>query len=109
MVIQYIDGMPVRLAAPFDLSCLAAYGRVFRVFDDQDSGNLCFGMDDGTAQRFLKIAGAQTVRSVATPEEAIARMKHTVPVYTALAHPYPLQFAGSQGYSRRLPHGIRLV
>lgn len=90
-----VDGHPVRLAGAFDLSFLAAYGRVFRVYDDQDSGNLCFGVqaDDG-ARRFVKVAGAPTVRGSVTPAEAIRRMLETLPVYAALAHPVLMGIAG---------------
>ena len=46
-VIQYLDGVSFRLAAPFDFAFLHDFGRVFQVYDDQDSGNICFGIDDG--------------------------------------------------------------
>lgn len=83
-----LDGHAFRLRAAFDFSFLAAYGRVFRVFDQQDSGNLCFGVEGPAGRRFLKLAGAQTERGeCVAPEEAIGRLKATIPVYEALRHP----------------------
>ena len=83
-----LDGHVFHLRAAFDFSFLATYGRVFRVFDQQDSGNLCFGVDGPAGSRFLKLAGAQTERGGhVAPEEAVARLKATLPVYEALRHP----------------------
>jgi len=42
--IQWIDGIPYKLKKPFDFLFLGKYGKVFKVFDDQDSGNICFGI-----------------------------------------------------------------
>jgi len=85
--IQWTDGVPYKLKEPFDFSFLSKYGKVFKVFDDQDSGNICFGMVDGDEKRFVKFAGAPTARSNVTKEEAISRMKSTVQIYRDLANP----------------------
>jgi serine/threonine-protein kinase len=85
--IQWADGVPFKLKGPFVFSFLGKYGRVFKVFDDQDSGSICFGIADGDLRKFVKFAGAPTVRSNVSAEEAIARMKTTVPIYQDLAHP----------------------
>jgi serine/threonine-protein kinase len=45
VVIQYLNGLEVKLKEPFDLSFINKYGTVFRVFDKQSSGNLCFGVE----------------------------------------------------------------
>jgi len=87
LYVQWIDGMPCRLKEPFDFSFLSKYGRVFKVFDDQDSGNICFGADDGKSKRFVKFAGAPAARISMTREEAIQMMKKAVKIYTDLAHP----------------------
>jgi serine/threonine-protein kinase len=68
------------------------YGKVFKVFDDQDSGNICFGMTDGTDKYFVKFAGAPTVRANVSAEEAVERMKNTVQIYRDLAHPVLTRF-----------------
>lgn len=85
--IQYINQIPYRLKAPFDFSFLEQYGDVFKVYDDQDSGNICFGVKDGEHKYFVKFAGAPTARYSGKPEDAIARLKSTVPIYQDLSHP----------------------
>lgn len=85
--IQHIDGVPYKLKTPFDLSFLSKYGRVFKVFDDQDSGNICFGVQNGDMRHFVKFAGAPTSRAGIGAEEAIENLKGTVPAYKDLAHP----------------------
>ena len=90
--VQYIDGVPLKLKAPFDLSFLGRYGRVFKVFDDQDSGNLCFGVQKGDARYFVKFAGGPAEQYRGTPEDAVARLKTTIPVYRDLAHPTLIHF-----------------
>jgi len=85
--VQWIDGVPVKLKAPYELSFLGKYGRVFKVFDDQDSGNLCFGMEDGSKKWFVKFAGAPTVRANVGAQEAIAALKRSVRIYLDLKHP----------------------
>lgn len=97
--IQYIDGVPLKLKAPFDLSFLSRYGTVFKVFDDQDSGNLCFGVQKGDERLFIKFAGAPTEQYDGTPEEAVERLKATVPVYRDLAHPNLIRLRGAEAIS----------
>ena len=84
---QWTDGVPYKLKAPFDFSFLGKYGKVFKVYDDQDSGNICFGVADGENKYFVKFAGAPTERSRVSAEEAVGRIKSTVPIYRDLAHP----------------------
>ena len=45
--------------SPFDFSFISKYGTIFKVFDDRNSGNICFGVktDDGKCY-FIKFAGA---------------------------------------------------
>jgi serine/threonine-protein kinase len=95
--IQYIDGVPFKLKSPFDFSLLAKYGKVFKVFDDQDSGNICFGVqaDDGR-RYFVKFAGAPTEQYTGTIESAIERLKAAVPVYEDLAHPTLIHFVTAE-------------
>lgn len=84
--LQYIDGLPYKLRSPFDFGFLRKYGKVFKVFDDQDSGNICFGTEKDGRRCFVKFAGAPTDRGIGTPEEAVERLKATVPVYSGLRH-----------------------
>jgi len=84
--IQYIDGIPFKLKAPYDFSFIKKYGKVFKVFDDQDSGNICFGVENSQGKYFVKFAGAPTERACRLKEEAINTLMATVPVYEDLAH-----------------------
>lgn len=86
--IQYVDGIPYRLKSPYDFSFLKEYGEVFKVYDDQDSGNICFGVKIKDQKVFIKFAGAPTARYTGQPEEAVARLKAAVPIYQDLAHPH---------------------
>jgi serine/threonine-protein kinase len=86
---QYIDGLQVNLRTPFDLGFINKYGKVFKVFDKQSSGNLCFGVEKSGKRYFLKFAGADTINysDELTVEDAILRLKFTVPKYQDLRHP----------------------
>jgi len=83
-----IDNVPFRLKSPFDFLFLKKYGQIFKVLDDQDSGNICFGVVDDSGQKyFVKFAGAPTVRANLNAEEAIAVLKQNVTLYHDLTHP----------------------
>jgi len=89
MVIQYLNGEEIKLQKPFDLSFIHKYGRVFRVFDKQSSGNLCFGVERAGKRYFIKFAGAETInKSEGTDtEDTISILKHSVQKYKDLKHP----------------------
>lgn len=87
MIVTELDGLPVRLRAPHDLSFTAAWGRVFAVLDQQDSGNLCLGVEGATGRVFVKYAGAPTVRYDGGVETAVANLRRSAEVYRTLAHP----------------------
>jgi serine/threonine protein kinase len=59
---------------------------------DQDSGNICFGVEKGDKRYFIKFAGAPTEQYSGKPDEGIARLKSTVSIYKNLAHPNLLRF-----------------
>lgn len=42
---QEMDGIQFEMKEAFDFGFLRRYGTVFQVFDDQDSGNIYFGME----------------------------------------------------------------
>ena len=85
--LEHIDGVAVRLRAPHDLSFLGRWGTVFRVFDEQDSGNLCFGAERDGTRLFVKHAGAPTTRYEGRIADAVHRNRRAVEVYRALRHP----------------------
>lgn len=86
-ITQYIDGIPCKLKEPFDFSFLKEYGKVFRIFDEQESGNICFGVSNGENKYFIKFAGARTVKYSLPVLDAVARLKASVPKYKDMAHP----------------------
>lgn len=86
LFVQEVDGLSVRLREPFSLGFLRKLGTVFRVFDDQDSGNLCFGTEKEGARYFVKLAGAPTARGSTSPGQAVKRLQAAVPVYRDLRH-----------------------
>jgi ribosomal protein S18 acetylase RimI-like enzyme len=87
-----IDGLPFFMGKPFDFSFLKKYGTVFKVFDEQDSGNICFGIEKDGKRYFVKFAGAPTVCYKGSAIDAINRLKPIAPTYTELAHPTLIKF-----------------
>lgn len=94
--LQYIDGIPFKLKSTFDFSFMSKYGKVFKVYDDQDSGNICFGTEKDGLRYFVKFAGAPTDRYQGTPADAIKRLKTTLPVYSNLAHSNLIEFVEAE-------------
>ncbi|GIP36483.1 serine/threonine-protein kinase [Paenibacillus sp. J2TS4] len=87
MITKLIDGVSFELKEDFDFYFLSEYGKVFTVFDKQDSGYLCFGVQNENQKLFLKMAGAATLESNVSIDEAISRLQTTVSVYEDLRHP----------------------
>ncbi|HDR7795581.1 TPA: serine/threonine protein kinase [Bacillus luti] len=65
---------------------LMKLGTVFAVFDQQDSGNLCFGVEKDGHKKFIKYAGAQTIAYNGMTAIAIERLKESAPLYKELKH-----------------------
>lgn len=86
MIVKKIDGISFKLKEEFDFSFLSKYGRVFCVFDEQDSGNICFGVQKNDKKFFIKVAGALTAEYDGKPEDAIERLKSAIPIYEDLKH-----------------------
>lgn len=84
--LQSIDGIPYKLKSAFDFSFLHKYGRVFQIYDDQDSGNICFGTEKDGQRYFVKFAGAPTELYTGEPKDAIDRLKAALSVYRDLQH-----------------------
>lgn len=87
MTTQTIDGITFKMQEEYDFGFLSGYGRVFKVFDEQDSGNICFGAEGENGKLFIKFAGAKTAEYDGRPEDAVQRLKAAVHFYKALAHP----------------------
>ncbi len=84
--LQHIDGIPFKLKSAFDFSFMKEYGTVFKVYDDQDSGNICFGTEKDGQRYFVKFAGAPTEQYGGDPADAISGLKAILPIYSDLKH-----------------------
>lgn len=87
MIHQVVDGIGFELKEPHDFGWLQQIGRVFCAFDNLISGNICFGVDDGTKKYFVKYAGAATKMYASQPRIAVNSLKAAAGVYAELAHP----------------------
>jgi serine/threonine-protein kinase len=87
MAVQTIDGVSFAMKEAHDFSFLSKFGRVFAVFDQNDSGNISFGVDSGAEKYFIKVAGAETAESATSAEKAVEVLKAAVPIYRDLGHP----------------------
>jgi serine/threonine-protein kinase len=96
MVTKIIDGVSFELQEKFDFDFLSEYGKVFTVFDKQDSGYICFGVQNDNRKLFLKMAGAATVRSNVSVEMAITRLKSTVSIHKDLQRNIIVSFTCKQ-------------
>ena len=103
LCIQWLDGVPYKLKAPFDFSFLSKYGRVFKVFDEQGSGNISFGVENNGKKYFVKFAGAPMPNYIANRDsgaidttKAIKFLKAAVPFYAKLAHPTLIKFVTAE-------------
>jgi serine/threonine-protein kinase len=85
-VVQNIDGINYELKEYFDMSFISNYGKVFKVFDKQDSGCICFGVHSKDKRLFIKFAGAKTIRYKGTKDNAILVLKSACKVYMDLRH-----------------------
>jgi len=94
LVIQHIDGISYRLKESFDFSFLNEYGKVFKIFDEQNSGNICFGVSDEKNKYFIKFSGVKTMNY--TPDfpvpDDVDRLKSAVIKYKEMAHPLLINF-----------------
>ncbi len=103
MITVSLDGVSLRLRECHDFGFLQRLGSVFCVFDEQDSGNICFGVDTGTERLLVKYAGAKPIDYPGDPQQAIHRLEKAVPVYQALRHPSLVElrehFSTADGYA----------
>lgn len=93
---QEINGIKFKMKEPYDFDFLSEYGKVFKVFDDQDSGNICFGTEKDGQKYFIKFAGAKTSEYNGEPCDAVSRLKATVPIYENLRHKNLIEYIDSK-------------
>jgi serine/threonine-protein kinase len=105
-VVHEVDGVSFILKEKHAFDWLTPLGTVFRVFDQQDSGNISFGLvrKDGQKQ-FVKYAGARTLQAndMISTAEAIRHLQSSVLIYEELAHDRLIRlidhFATDDGYA----------
>ncbi len=98
-MIQKMDSLKFKIKEPYDFSFLGEYGKIFKVFDDQDSGNICFGTEKNGERYFVKFAGAKTAEYSGKTIDAVNRLKATVSVYDTLRHKNLIEYIGSKEIS----------
>ena len=83
-----IAGVPIHLKKPFDLDFIHQYGTVFKVVNyRENSGNLCFGVENKNGKYFVKFAGAPNAKfDSCTTEDAVQWLKEAKQIYEDLAH-----------------------
>ena len=91
MITVTLDTIKFHLKEIHDFSWLQAIGNIFAVFDQNDSGNINFGVARGSEKFFIKVAGIATAESIRTKEEAIAALKSAMSVYETITHPHLIE------------------
>ncbi|KAB7668706.1 protein kinase domain-containing protein [Bacillus sp. B1-b2] len=86
MKVINLDKVSFQLKEIHNFEWLINMGEVFSVFDEQDSGNICFGIEKDGTRKFVKYAGAKTKEYTGQPEDAIAILKNSIPIYEHLKH-----------------------
>ncbi|MCR8641272.1 serine/threonine protein kinase [Paenibacillus sp. N1-5-1-14] len=87
IVTYHIDKVSFSLKEKVCFNWLTNLGCVFVVFDEQDSGNICFGVEQGGQKKFVKFAGVKTLNYSGDSTDAAARLIRAIPVYNDLKHP----------------------
>lgn len=82
---------------------LEELGDVFTVFDQQDSGNLSFGVIINGVKKFVKYAGAKPIAYKGEPHKAVELLRQSVTNYHDLQHEHLVHmvdhFATPEGYA----------
>ncbi|WP_307066894.1 serine/threonine protein kinase [Alkalibacillus filiformis] len=98
-----LDKVDFQLQEEQNFDWLKQYGAVFCVFDQQDSGNISFGVEKDERKFFVKYAGSKPIDFTGNPEDAIERLKKAVPVYQSLEHQHLIKlldhFSTEIGYA----------
>lgn len=91
MIKQKIDDVTFNLNEFRNFSFLSKYGKVFCVFDQNDSGNISFGLVNDKAKYFIKIAGAKTTQSCRQPNDVVETLKNAMILYDELKCPHLIE------------------
>ncbi|MGV3467445.1 MAG: protein kinase domain-containing protein [Heyndrickxia sp.] len=82
-----INKVSFQLQEEHNFSWLNNIGDVFCVFDEQDSGNISFGLEKNDKKFFVKYAGSKPKDFSGNPKDAIDRLVKAMPIYKTLEHP----------------------
>ncbi|MGO4544487.1 serine/threonine protein kinase [Paenibacillus sp. 2TAB23] len=82
-----LDKVAFQLEEKHDFGWIKKLGSVFQVFDQQDSGNISFGIEKAGRKYFVKYAGARLASYGGDTIDAIARLRYAIPLYEQLKHP----------------------
>lgn len=98
-----IDSVAFELQEQHDFTWIHSLGTVFCVFDEQDSGNICFGVEKAGVKLFVKYAGCKPIAFFGNPRDAVLRLSTAMPLYKTLEHPHLIRlidhFATENGYA----------
>lgn len=83
------------LKEPQDFSWVLTLGEPFAVFDQNDSGNVSFGVEKNGERLFVKYAGALTENAAWSPQNAIDALRRTGELYEDLRHPGLIDYLGN--------------
>ncbi|WIY63454.1 serine/threonine protein kinase [Bacillus arachidis] len=84
----HLNDVTFQLKEQHDFNWLASLGKIFAVFDQQDSGNICFGIEKNGKKMLVKFAGAKTMNYAGNPADAIVTLKQAMLLYEELKHNY---------------------
>lgn len=82
-----INNVSFELTENHDFDWMNRFGNVFCVFDEQDSGNISFGVEKNGTKYFVKYAGAKTMNASVEPEVAVGNLKRSIQLYVGMRHP----------------------
>lgn len=85
-ITKTINNISFQLLEEHDFSWLSQMGKAFAVFDQQDSGNISFGIEANGIKRFVKYAGAKTIHYKGDPQTAVKRLQQAATIFEDLKH-----------------------
>lgn len=94
MIEVNIQSISFKLQEQHDFGWLNEIGEIIAVFDQQDSGNISFGIRINDDKKFVKYAGAKTLNFNGDPQEAINRLQQAITLYIELEHPHLISLCG---------------
>lgn len=103
LISMTLDKVDFQLQEEHNFDWLKRLGTVFCVFDQQDSGNISFGVEKDGQKYFVKYAGAKPIDFIGNPKDAIDRLEKALTVYQSLEHTHLIRlldhFSTEDGYA----------